>query len=134
MSNENIFAGTDPSAWKSVECVKCGGLFFDQKLMIHKISLFLSPTGKEEMNVNPVLVCSNCGTPFGIDMVEEESVISHTKEGCCGNPGCDCDNENCEDDDEDLDSTILQFNKINSEMAALLDDDNGSNTDKIIIE
>ena len=130
MNDQNIFSGVDPSAWTSVGCTKCGCLFFDQKLMIHKISMFTSPTGKEEMNVNPVLVCSECGIPFGIEMVDEDTDSEHPEEGCCGNPDCKCDNS-IEEDNE----TILQFKKINSEISDILDNNNKDNTtDRIIIE
>ena len=39
----------------------CGGMIFTEKLFFKKLSLIVSPTGKEEMVPMPILVCEKCG-------------------------------------------------------------------------
>ena len=45
---------------KTLIC-ECGGMIFQEKLVIKTISALLSPSGKEETAPIPVMVCDKCG-------------------------------------------------------------------------
>jgi len=46
--------------FKSVTCT-CGGMIFEEGILLKKISPILSPTGKEELYPLEILVCKKCG-------------------------------------------------------------------------
>lgn len=55
----------DISKAEDVLCPNCGGPYFMEMIRLKKLSIILSPTGREEMINVQVLACANCGTEFG---------------------------------------------------------------------
>ncbi|MFW6311049.1 MAG: hypothetical protein ACOC1K_02315 [Nanoarchaeota archaeon] len=45
---------------QTFEC-SCGGKLFSEKLMFKKLSSLITPSGKEEVQPFPVIVCEKCG-------------------------------------------------------------------------
>lgn len=43
--------------WQKCEC---GGMIFEERIMLKRISALISPTGKEGLRPVPVFVCSSC--------------------------------------------------------------------------
>jgi len=52
----------DISQAKDVVCEKCENPYFMEVTRIKKLSILVSPTGREEKISIPVLLCANCGT------------------------------------------------------------------------
>ena len=50
----------------------CGSTFFQQAVLVFKVSALVSPTGQELIANQPVLVCLNCKTPLGVDPKKDE--------------------------------------------------------------
>lgn len=75
-SNPNI--NISPSDTVGVECTNCRSLFFDQPVMVRRISRFLTGTPTDQYMFLPVLRCSDCGEilkeifPEGMADVEEK--------------------------------------------------------------
>ena len=46
--------------FKSVTC-DCGGILFENAMILKKISPIVSPTGKEELYPMEILICKKCG-------------------------------------------------------------------------
>jgi uncharacterized Zn finger protein len=61
-----------------ITCSNCGGLFFDQPVLVRKISRLLTGTPTDQFTFLPVLRCSDCGEvlkeffPEGMKDVEEK--------------------------------------------------------------
>mgnify|MGYP003407457207 CR=1 FL=1 len=61
-----------------ISCSNCGGLFFDQPVLVRKISRFLTGLPTDQYTFLPVLRCSDCGEvlreifPEGMKDVEEK--------------------------------------------------------------
>lgn len=46
--------------FKNITC-SCGGIIFEEGIILKKISAIISPTGQEELYPLEVLVCKKCG-------------------------------------------------------------------------
>ncbi len=46
---------------KTLKCEDCGGMIFEEKILIKTISALLSPSGKQETAPIPVMICNSCG-------------------------------------------------------------------------
>jgi uncharacterized Zn finger protein len=44
-----------------LECAECGGKVFEEKMMIKKVSKFLTGSDQDSIVPIPVVVCSSCG-------------------------------------------------------------------------
>lgn len=55
----------DISQAEDVTCVACGSPYFLEGTRIKRLSVFLSPTGKEEMINLQTLLCMSCGHEMG---------------------------------------------------------------------
>jgi len=68
--------------FKTVTCC-CGGVVFENALVLKKISALISPTGKEELYPMEILVCRKCGkVPEELNvgnMLPEEIVLKTLK-------------------------------------------------------
>lgn len=53
----------NPEDTTSVSC-KCGSEIFMQGFTVRKLSVIISPTGKEEVFTVPILLCASCGEPM----------------------------------------------------------------------
>jgi len=63
----------DLSKAEDVVCLQCGGPYFMEGIRIKKLSMLLSPTGREEMANMQVLLCMQCGLEMGQQPVKEVS-------------------------------------------------------------
>jgi hypothetical protein len=43
----------------------CGNTYFTAAIAIYKVSALVSPTGQELIAQQPILLCTECKTPFG---------------------------------------------------------------------
>ena len=62
MQNQQEFL--DISKTESIECHHCGGLFFNQAVLLRVVSKFYTQTGKDEPLPIPVFICQSCNTPL----------------------------------------------------------------------
>jgi RNase P subunit RPR2 len=46
---------------KNLTCIGCGGMLFEEKMFFKVLSPLISPSGKEELHMVPVIACSKCG-------------------------------------------------------------------------
>lgn len=67
--------------FKTITCA-CGGMIFEEGIILKKISSFVSPSGKEELYPLEVLVCKKCGkVPKELnvgDMLPDEVIAQKT--------------------------------------------------------
>lgn len=69
-----------------IECANCQGIFFDQPVLVRKISRLLTGTPTDQIIVVPVLRCSDCGEvlkevfPQGLPDVEEKLGLAKVEE------------------------------------------------------
>lgn len=47
-----------------VKCSECSSHFFDQTVIIRKVSRLYSGTPEDQITLVPVFVCRSCGTPL----------------------------------------------------------------------
>jgi len=54
---------------QDVKCNKegCDGIYFKQVLRIKKISMIISPSGKDEYQPIQALLCTKCGTELNME-------------------------------------------------------------------
>lgn len=45
---------------EDVKCEKCEGLVFEEKMMMKKVSKFITGTDRDSITPIPVIACSNC--------------------------------------------------------------------------
>jgi hypothetical protein len=45
---------------KNLTC-SCGGMLFEEKMFFKTLSPLISPSGKEELHMVPVIACTKCG-------------------------------------------------------------------------
>jgi uncharacterized Zn finger protein len=57
----NQQVNVDITQTQSVTCEECGGVYFEQGLILRKASKFLTGTGKAGIIPIPVFNCKNCG-------------------------------------------------------------------------
>ena len=76
----------DLSKTTGLKCENCNGHFFDQTLLIRKISKFLSGTNEDAVTFVPVFVCRNCGDllkqffPNGMPDLEADLKLTKTED------------------------------------------------------
>lgn len=59
----------DPRDYPSVKCSKCGGILFDQRVVIKKIpGAVVGQAGKTIPAPLEIYVCAKCGTPLAEDV------------------------------------------------------------------
>lgn len=62
-------------SFKTVTC-DCGGMLFEQGVVIKKISPLISPTGNEESYPITVLICKKCGkVPSELNKTEFQGML-----------------------------------------------------------
>jgi hypothetical protein len=54
----------DITKTEQVNCQKCGGMFFDNAVLIRRVSKFYTATGRDEPVPIPVFICKDCNTPL----------------------------------------------------------------------
>jgi len=52
----------DITQTSGVTCDDCGGVYFDQSLILRKVSGLISGTGKPSYIPIPIFACKKCGT------------------------------------------------------------------------
>ena len=57
---------------KNLSC-DCGGMIFSEKMFFKILSSEISPSGKEEMHMIPVIVCDKCGKV--LEIFDPQNVI-----------------------------------------------------------
>lgn len=60
MQQQNL--NVDINQTTGVTCDECGGVYFDQSLILRKVSGLISGTGKPSYIPIPVFACKKCGT------------------------------------------------------------------------
>ncbi len=60
MENQNLNININLKDAEDVKCEKCEGLIFEEKMMIKKISKFLTGSDRDSISPIPVIVCSEC--------------------------------------------------------------------------
>lgn len=58
---ENIQNNVSLDQTEGVECEKCAGIYFDQSMLIRKVSGLLTGTGQPGYIPIPVFACRKCG-------------------------------------------------------------------------
>ena len=61
MNQEQINLNIDLNKTQEITCDKCGGVVFQEGLMLRKASRFLAGTEKDALIPLPVFSCSKCG-------------------------------------------------------------------------
>lgn len=61
MNQEQIKLNIDLNKTQEVSCEKCGGLVFQEGLMLRKASKFLTGTTQDALIPLPVFSCAACG-------------------------------------------------------------------------
>jgi hypothetical protein len=61
MNQEQIKLNIDLNKTQEIACDKCGGLVFQEGLMLRKASKFLTGTAQDALIPLPVFSCSACG-------------------------------------------------------------------------
>lgn len=61
MNQEQINLNIDLNKTQEITCDKCGGLVFQEGLMLRKASKFLTGTAQDALIPLPVFSCSACG-------------------------------------------------------------------------
>lgn len=61
MNQEQIKLNIDLNKTQEISCDKCGGLVFQEGLMLRKASKFLTGTTQDALIPLPVFSCSACG-------------------------------------------------------------------------
>ena len=73
----------DLSKTTGVKCQSCDSHFFDQAIIIRKVSRLYTGTPDDQMTVVPVFICRSCGNPlkefFPVGMTDVESDLGLTK-------------------------------------------------------
>lgn len=67
--------------FKTITC-PCGGMIFEEGVVLKKISALISPSGKEELYPLEVLVCKKCGKipeELNIGGMLPDEIISKSK-------------------------------------------------------
>lgn len=59
-NKQNILTPELLKSFKNVTC-ECGGLIFEEAVILKKISALITPSGREELYPLEVLVCKKCG-------------------------------------------------------------------------
>lgn len=62
MNGQQQRVNIDISQASDVVCDNCQSPYFMEVMRVKRLSMLVSPTGREEMINIPVLVCANCGT------------------------------------------------------------------------
>lgn len=64
MNKPNIIGGTSMvDTAKDITC-ECGNDIFAQGVKLKKVSAIMSPTGKEQLGMQPVLYCTKCNKVY----------------------------------------------------------------------
>jgi uncharacterized Zn finger protein len=61
MNQEQINLNIDLNKTQEITCDKCGGVVFQEGLMLRKASKFLTGTAQDALIPLPVFSCSACG-------------------------------------------------------------------------
>lgn len=82
--NQNPNSTIGLNQTKGVDCANCGGIFFEQPVLVRKISRFLTGTAADQIMFVPVMRCQDCGEvlkeffPEGMADVEEKLGLTQT--------------------------------------------------------
>ena len=60
MENQNLNINVNLKDAEDVKCEKCEGTIFEEKMMIKKISKFLTGSDRDSISPIPVIVCAEC--------------------------------------------------------------------------
>ena len=63
----------DLSKADDILCQRCGAPYFMEGMRLKRLSMLLSPTGKEEMINVQVLLCMKCGLEYGMEPTQEDA-------------------------------------------------------------
>lgn len=65
----SVGAKTDPRSYETVKCDKCGGIVFDSKTVLKRVSGVEVGQGAKPVLVPlPILVCAKCGAILADDI------------------------------------------------------------------
>lgn len=59
---------------QDIFCVRCNNPYFMEGLRLKKLSVIVSPTGKEELIPMQTLLCMNCGLEYGQNPPDEDNI------------------------------------------------------------